>query len=304
MSFLPVVALGLMAAANGAASSGRPGKGIRHGASGPIAGAPSERGHGGNEAADFTLLNDATTKADKAREDERRRTEVQSQQESAKWAFGSMIIAAFGLLITFVATIFLAYQLYLTRRAMRDTQGALIAAREANDIARDNAYADRRPWLKITDIKFDVINFVNGQCVLLMDVQLTNYGTTPVLSGCLDCKTARLSDQPTVIQFLRGEEGGAGRQRTGDFAPGEVKSVRIIVFQDIDQMVERKSGLIAAGFLLRYRSPEREEEHQLAQLWHFGQRIFLGSLQPFSYDDFIAGKVELVPQCRDTIRMT
>lgn len=270
-----------------------------------VAGAPGTRELARNRAANLTLVDDADTKAEKARENERRQVEVQAQQQSAKWAFGSMVIAGIGLLITFVATIFLAYQLYLTRRAMRDTQGALIAAREANDIARDNAYADRRPWLKITEIKFDLVSMVgDGRCILAMNVTLTNFGSTPVSGGLLICKAVNDSKQDSLRKWLDVGDHKGVVQPIGDFAPGEAKSVRTMLLQDSDSLLEKNASTISVGFVLRYTSPEEHQTHEVAQLWGIGQGIVMGSLIPIERADFQKANFELVALCRQTMRMT
>lgn len=251
-----------------------------------------------------TIKGDAAAKDPK--EDKRREVEVHAQVLSADAAWKSLYVSLFALFATLLGSLLLLCQIRQTRRALADTRKAMKIALAANKIARDNAYADRRPWLRIVSVtpKMPMMT-PEGRCIVIMDVTVRSFGLLPVQDGSLFFKLFSLYRNTDAQAFLDGEFGdGANALPIGDLAPDEETTITIAMNESRDEVLPPNTGVILMGLLLTYRSPERETVHRLGQCWSLGDRVEMSALQPFDDAKVRAGTVQLVAKRTYTRQMT
>lgn len=112
------------------------------------------------------------------REQQRSEADLRAQREMADWAFWMLIVSTASLGVTSIGTIFLAWQIMLTREAVEDTGKATKAMERQNDIAEDSAIRQLRAYVSIGEVS---INEPFGEGAAYISVIVKNDGTTPAL---------------------------------------------------------------------------------------------------------------------------
>lgn len=111
------------------------------------------------------------------RDAQRAEYDLNAQRNMAEWAFWLLVISALGLAITALGTVFLAWQVNLTREAVKDTGEATEAMREANKIAERNAQRQARAYIFVKSATIDDPLFPGHGLSLIL--YLNNAGQTP-----------------------------------------------------------------------------------------------------------------------------
>lgn len=114
------------------------------------------------------------------KETRRNDEDLRAQQEMADWTFFVLLISLFGLVVSTLGLGFLFWSL-------KQTQNAVGAAVYSNEIAKENAEADRRPWVSVKEIAVRSILVAqdvhtNKDCLIVhTDVTIQNTGRTPAV---------------------------------------------------------------------------------------------------------------------------
>lgn len=121
---------------------------------------------------------------------EREKRDLAAQESMSVWAFWLLLVSSIGAAATIIGTVFLLWQIMLTREAVKDTGDATKAMEDANRIARDGQSLQVKPWLQITlpenMIAGKVHRFEEGEAsprpVSMMGVvKITNLSNSPAM---------------------------------------------------------------------------------------------------------------------------
>lgn len=120
-----------------------------------------------------------------AREQSEAQQDLNAQQWMARWAGILVIISLATTLISWFALRYLRDTFVETRKAVEETAKATEAMREANQIMAISSEAQLRPYLTITDVKFESVydNTVYGR------VEISNHGVTPAIIESVEVAT-------------------------------------------------------------------------------------------------------------------
>lgn len=89
---------------------------------------------------------------------------------SAWWAMASTIVATLG-------TLGLLSQIYLTRKALKETAEATAEMRKANRISQDNSHRELRAYLGCKSVKVDETEHDDDEFTI--ELEIVNHGQTP-----------------------------------------------------------------------------------------------------------------------------
>lgn len=127
-------------------------------------------------SADPVLLAECIEKAvTDNHENQRDESDLNAQRQMADWAFGALIIASGGLLVTGTGTGFLLWQIMLTRKAVEDTGKATKAMERQNEIAE----AAQRPWLAVSLEMVGEAKFSDKGLHMAAYIVIRNVGSSP-----------------------------------------------------------------------------------------------------------------------------
>ena len=111
-------------------------------------------------------------------EQQRAESDLNAQRNMADWAFWMLVVSSAGLGVTAIGTVFLAWQVKLTREAVEDTETATNAMLRQNELTE----AAHRPWLTVRIKKLDGFQWdADGNFRCNYIIQVTNTGNAPAL---------------------------------------------------------------------------------------------------------------------------
>lgn len=112
--------------------------------------------------------------------------DLTAQETMAHWAYPMFVVACVSIVITALGAIFVAWQVWLTRAAVRETAKATSAVLEANEMAREA----QRPWITMNAVPLFTGPVRDGLNIKI-NVEFQNIGETIATSVAL--RTAFLS---------------------------------------------------------------------------------------------------------------
>ncbi|WP_156323768.1 hypothetical protein [Citromicrobium sp. WPS32] len=129
-------------------------------------------------------------------EQQRAEADLNAQRQMADWAFWVLVVAGASFIVTSIGTIFLAWQVYLTREAVKDTGEGTEAMVEANRIAA-NA---QRPWIAIDA---ELLHFSCDDRILQIECNVTFRNTGKMVAENFD---AYVTHYAVATDFLEAQE--------------------------------------------------------------------------------------------------
>jgi len=142
---------------------------------------------------------------------QRDESDLQAQRDMANWAFWGLVISGSGLCVTAIGTIFLAWQVKLTRQAVEDTEKATASTAEANRIAQSIGQTQVRAYLSIEKVDCSIVE--SGICFRAF---IKNSGNSPALASQIIIHLIHGDGSKTKIEPL--EEHTVPAQSTVQFA--------------------------------------------------------------------------------------
>ncbi|MDB5676268.1 MAG: hypothetical protein JWM65_3250 [Sphingomonas bacterium] len=155
--------------------------------------------------------------------------DLTAQQEAAWAAIFSALASAAVLLVTAIGTALLYQQIKLTREAVQDTGEATEAMREANEIARENAYRDLRAYIFVdpSQAEFTLHNWESDDSwMVCFNLRIKNYGRTPANFGISDVRWFGGGAHSETFRFLAGADFVGGLP----ISPGQTVTFPVMNF--------------------------------------------------------------------------
>ncbi len=178
--------------------------------------------------------------------------DLKAQQDMAEWALAMFIATLFGLGISGVGLWYVREALLLNRDATEHAANAAKLAREANDQARSQFVAERRPWLSY-EVVDPTAQIIGDKVVFSFDFKITNHGQTPATE--VDVRIQHVGDFKENERFAFEHMTVLERQRTWE--PGDVvfPSVAepLLLERTFSVKAEEGGGIVNVVGWVRYR---------------------------------------------------
>jgi len=128
-----------------------------------------------------------------SRDAQRSEKDLSAQRQMADWAFWVLVASCISTVVTALGTVFLAIQIDLTRKALKGTNNATDAMREANKIAKSH----QRPWVTVAVKLISGIFYKEpgGKAWLKTIVVVKNVGNTPAFNLRVNTRLQAWADE-------------------------------------------------------------------------------------------------------------
>jgi hypothetical protein len=156
----------------------------------------------------------------------------------ADWTYLMLVVAAASLCVTTVGTAFLAWQVTLTRAAVKDTEQATKAMLRQNELAEES----RRPWVYITLKEWTPIIIKDGILSCNVFFEVGNVGPTPANRVQIIYQTFPQTAQSEQANAFYGEQArNYGSGEWGDIIiPNQNIIQKFEIEFNIDEMIKVK----------------------------------------------------------------
>ena len=114
--------------------------------------------------------------------------DLKAQQDMAEWAYGMLLISAFGLIVITVGVLVVLQSLRLARQTV-DRAG------DANALSSEAMIADQRAWITSKLIIGGDLEFFEGRAFIEVAARYQNIGKTPPLFGVMPRLTLSCTTQ-------------------------------------------------------------------------------------------------------------
>tara|TARA_B100001179_G_scaffold222441_1_gene198875 strand:+ start:653 stop:1528 length:876 start_codon:yes stop_codon:yes gene_type:complete len=148
------------------------------------------------------------------RMDQRAEANLNAQRQMAKWSFWVVAIAGLSFIVTSIGTIFLASQVWLTRKAVKDAGESTKAIVKANEIAE----AAQRAWVGI-EVNPIIFQTLDNAFRVELDVLFQNFGKSPATNVSIRLK----------LLWTKGENQDLARKWWEEIEPPDVEGRALIL---------------------------------------------------------------------------
>jgi hypothetical protein len=202
-----------------------------------------------------------------AREAQRAEENLDWQRQAARWSWWTAVVAL-GQTLVGAAGLVALFQ------SLRQTKLALVAATDANHIARDSLDAENRPWLHVEAVTFEHMVSTMGQgrsMLAVFAVNVTNIGRTAAVNV-----SVRAGLAPTPQDAIKRFDGSMGQSGMPTILPSGREHADLIEVTTIDDAIEEKSGSCWLAVEVGYLGPGGLKRHVIKEIWIVASRIHRG----------------------------